>query len=340
MKVCVKLQQQDHTKPKLQNSSATPPLLLRTKIPIAVFGFPFLTGFTTSDHSSLSLSLRTNFPCGPSLKLSYSPSSNSPSPLTLSLKSGVSLSGSPTNSPLVISANFSFTPFAISNPAPTFSLQFKPHFGDFSLRKCVFSDPKDGKREMGSVGFLRSERSRNVWRELGLEGSEKESIFSGVRVMANTKMAVAKRVGVNLRWGVCFPGDFSNGMPYLSVNKISIERVDEFKEKKVSCDERNVGDSEMLKGMLSWMKRELESLRRDNQEMKCNLQELKSKKLVKRSGGGEKSMPVVQNTSGFDQWRNKKRIAEENQKELKKVEIPTTDVESELHKAIMAASSS
>lgn len=207
----------------------------------------------------------------------------------------------------------------------------------------MFSDPKEdtnGKGELGSVGFLGSERSRNVWRELGIEGSEKESIFSGVRVMANTKMSVAKRVGVNLRWGVCFPGDFGNRMPYLSVNKIAIERVDVLKEKKLSSDERNVGDSEMLKGMLSWMKMELESLRRDNQEMKCNLEELKLKKLV-RSSGEEKLMPVVQNTSGFDQWRHKKRAAEENRKkESKKVESPMDDVESELQKAIMAASSS
>lgn len=179
-----------------------------------------------------------------------------------------------------------------------------------------------------------------MWRELGIEGSDKDSIFSGVKAMANTKMAVAKRVGVNLRWGVCFPGDFSNRMPYLSVNKIAIERVDDFKENKLSCDEKNVCDSEMLKGMMSWMKRELESLRRDNQEMKCNLEELKSKKL-RTSSGGEKLMPVVQNASGFDQWRDKKRVAEENRKkELKKVEIPMTDVESELQKAIMAASSS
>lgn len=208
------------------------------------------------------------------------------------------------------------------------------------MRKCVFSDPKHGKGELGSVGFLGTETSRNVWRELGIEASEKESIFSGVKVMADTKMAVAKRVGVNLRWGVCFPGDFGNKMPYLSVNKIAIERVEELKENRLSCDERNVGDSEMLKGMLSWMKGELESLRRDNQEMKCNLEELKSKKLG-RSSGGEKLVPVVQNTSGFDQWRNKKRVAEENQKkEVKKVETPMTDVESELQKAIMAASSS
>lgn len=180
-----------------------------------------------------------------------------------------------------------------------------------------------------------------MWKELGIEGSEKESSFSGVSMMANTKMPVWPRVAVNFRWGVCFPGEFSNKMPYLSVNKIGIERVDELKEKKSSSDEKNVGDSETLKGMLTWMKRELEGLRRENQEMKYNLEELKSKKLVRSSSSVEKVTPVVQNTSGFDQWRNKNNVAEENRKEeLKKAEVPMTDVQSELQKAIMAASSS
>ncbi|WOH11512.1 hypothetical protein DCAR_0830999 [Daucus carota subsp. sativus] len=339
MKVSLKLVEERHTKTTISNPPPAQPLLLRTKIPLTIFGFPFLSGFTTSDHSNLSLSLRTNFLSGPSLKLSYTPSSHaaaSPPPLTLTLKSGVSLSGSPNNSPLIISANFSLTPSAFSNPTPTFSLHFKPQFGDFSIRKCVFSDPK-GNGDKGPVGLV-SERSR-VWKELGLEAGEKEPVFSGVEVMANTKMPVAKRVAVNLRWGVKFPGDFSSQLPYLSVNKIGIERVDEVKVKKLNSEDKSVGDSEMLMGMMSWMKRELESVRRENQEMKCNLQELNSRKSV-RSGGGEKSMPVVQSTSGFDQWRNKKSVAEENRKkELKKVEAPVTDVESELQKAIMAASS-
>lgn len=335
-----------------------PSLLLRSEIPVTIFTLPFLSAFSISDHPSddLSLSLRTNFPSGPSLKLSYAPTSRAVAtnsraaspPLTLTLKSGVSLSGSPNNSPLIISANFSFNPLNSVNPNPTFSLQFKPRLGDFSLRKAIFSDSNhdpdvksNGNGDLNSVGFLPLERPR-VWKDLAMEVQDKESIFSGVLVMANTKMPVAKRMVVNLKWGVNFPADFGKQMPFMSVKKIGIERIDEVKEEK----EKNVGESEseMLKGMFSWMKRELDVVQRENRELKHNLEELKQRNLMRSRGDGsqgEKIMPVAENSGGFDQWKSKKSASVENgKKEQRKVVNPVTDVESELQKAIKAASSS
>ncbi|XAR70601.1 hypothetical protein NMG60_11027508 [Bertholletia excelsa] len=52
------------------------PLLLRAKVPVTVFGLPFLSSIAAGDPSDLSFSLRTNFPSGPSLKLSYTPPSS------------------------------------------------------------------------------------------------------------------------------------------------------------------------------------------------------------------------------------------------------------------------
>lgn len=183
-----------------------------------------------------------------------------------------------------------------------------------------------------------------MWKDLAMESPEKDSIFSGILVMANTKIPVAKRVAVNLRWGVNFPADFGKKMPFLSVNKIGIERVDEVKEVKgvkEMSSEGNVGDSEMLKGMLSWMRKELDVLQRENREIKHNLEEMKLANSKSNYGGGKKPVSVVENSSGFEQWRSKKSGGEEiGKKESSKVVNSMTDVESELQRAIKAASSS
>ncbi|KAI3502411.1 hypothetical protein L1887_30464 [Cichorium endivia] len=100
MKVSPKLKYQQ------QNQS---PILVRAKIPISVFGLPFFSAFSTTHHhvaasDKISLSRRTHFLSGPSLKLSYNTPTTTTAtsaaaataPLTFTLKSGVSLLGSPT----------------------------------------------------------------------------------------------------------------------------------------------------------------------------------------------------------------------------------------------------
>lgn len=183
-----------------------------------------------------------------------------------------------------------------------------------------------------------------------MENNGKESIFKGISMMARTEMPVAKRVLMNLRWGVNFPGDLSKQMPYLAVNKIGIERVDEAKEVKEvkgKKSEGNVGDSELLKGMCLWMKRELDMLQRENREMKQRLEEMKLGQLGRNGSSGvsevnrKKMMPVVEESSGFERWRSKKNGGEEStKKETKKNGNRVSDVESELQRAIKAASSS
>ncbi|KAL4602176.1 hypothetical protein ACB092_10G034600 [Castanea dentata] len=413
MKLSLKFQDNPNHHNQNQNQNQNP--ILKAKLPITIFNQPFIsttTASTISSSSDLSFSLSTNFPSGPSLKLSYFPTATTTvsSPFSLSLKSGLGLFGSPHDSPLVFSANFSLSP--TNAPIPTFSLHFKPQLGHFSLKRSTFSDPpsnqvsgsfsnggvkvNSGSYSNGAVsfesfdsgsfsnsklgsGFVSEELS--VWQELKLEpcsrkdgftnpeslkncgvdlnsgiglvperqlalnDSGKDGILHGVAVMARTVFPVTKRLTVNMRWGVNFPADLRKTMPYLRVNKIGIERVEEVKEVVKNSGENNVGDLELLKGMSFWMRKDLESLEKENREMKQSLEEMRSGISVKNFRGerdviGKKVLPPTsESSSEFDRWRSKKSGGEENgQRESKKPTNRVSDVESELQRAIKAAS--
>ncbi|MCE0481958.1 hypothetical protein HAX54_040184 [Datura stramonium] len=358
MKLSLKLQEQSQTTTNHQKQPQTHPLLLRAKIPISIFNLPFISCFSTTTHhpSDLSLSLATSFPSGPILKLAYSTAStpNTPTPttppLTLTLKSGIGVFGSPKNSPLVISANFSFSPIQ-PNQNSTFTLLFKPQLGSFSLRKSTTSDTNCNSSAIGkqngdgnSFGFVPLERPSS-FKDFSMQDYAKDSVFKGIAVMAKTEMPLTKRVMMDCRWGVNFPKDLGNRMPFLSVNKIRIKKVDEVKEVKEKKDE-NLGETELLKGMCFWMKKELEMLQRENREMKHRLEEMKMGNVVRKgvAEGEFVGVQVVENSGDFEQWRNKRNSERENaKKEVKKNASNVnraSDVESELQKAIRAASSS
>lgn len=190
-------------------------------------------------------------------------------------------------------------------------------------------------------------------KDFSLENNGKDSIFKGISMMAKTEMPLAKRVLTTLRWGVNIPEDLSKQMPHMAVNKIGIERIDQVNEVeggKQKRSEGNVGgDLELLKGMCLWMKRELDMLQRENREMKHKLEEMRLRPLGRNDGSSgalsetnrKKTTPVVEESSGFDQWRSKKNGGEEiSKKEVKKNGNTLSDVESELQRAIKAASSS
>ncbi|KAI3693758.1 hypothetical protein L1987_76710 [Smallanthus sonchifolius] len=359
MKASLKLEDQQ------QNQN---PILFKAKIPIAVFGLPFLSGFSATHHyaspasDKLSLSLRTYFPSSPSLKLSYNtPTTTSAAaaaapaataPFTLTLKSGVSLSGSPNNSPLVISANFSFSP-QNPNPNPNFSIQFKPRLGSFFLHKSISSTISNPSKKLNggstdggenSYGFVPLDRP-NIWKELTVESATKGSILSGILMAADTELPVTKRVKVNLRWGVSIPSEYEKQLPYLRVKKIKIERIDDVKEEnsnKKQGIEGDLGEFEMLKGMYSWMTRELNDLQNENREMRRALEEIKSRQPLKNHNGYNAS--GGESSGGFEQWRMKKKGGGSEANGLRGTKQNqnggSTDVEGELQKAIKAASSS
>lgn len=203
------------------------------------------------------------------------------------------------------------------------------------------------------MGFVPLERP-SAWKDLSLDdlSPSRDSLLSGIAVAARTRLPVTSRVAVSCRWGVNFPADVMKKMPFLTVSKIGIERVDEVKEVKgveVRNGNGNVGDFEILKGLCLSVGRELEVLQRENREMKQSLEEMRFGKLKGQQGwsyegygdGVAKKVPVGSGSSGgFEQWKNKKGGGEEHgQKESKKNGNRASDVESELQRAIKAASS-
>ncbi|XP_062073696.1 uncharacterized protein LOC133777948 [Humulus lupulus] len=396
MKLSLKLQGDRHDQSTLHHQIP----LVTAKVPISIFNQPFLTSVsttptatTTSPSSHLSFSLSSFFKSGPSLKFTYSPTSATSPPFSLSLKSGLGLFGSADESPLVFKAHFTF-----SSTNPSFSLHFKPQFGNFSLRKTTFSNP-NGDRVSGSasvrdislesggledgfvpegssgwqelklepcsgkngvVGGDSNEGKSGVYTNGGVERSlswkepEKDGIFSGIAVMAKTVLPVTKRVTMNMRWGVGLPSNLGSKLPCLTLNKIGIERVEEENEEeknknKKKSDESNVSDLELLKGMCFWMKRDLELLEKENKEMKQSLEKMQFGAPGKHFRGGSDNggkimqLPSGESTSEFEQWKKSKKTAkEENGKRDSKKSSTnqTSDLESELEKAIKAASSS
>ncbi|KAJ6427021.1 hypothetical protein OIU84_022587 [Salix udensis] len=360
--------------PQIQNP------LLKAKLPISIFNQPFTSIFTTTTTNSFSdstFALSTNFP------------------------SGLGLFGSPRNSPLVFSAHFSLCKSSTNVIVPTFSLQFKPNFGHFSLHKRTTSpssnpnyDPsgsytngphlESGSPSKSQLGNGFASDGSPGWQELKLEpcnskgkdgfanrdyiddvyvgnngigflperqsvwkDGKKEGFSSGVGVKAKTVLPLTKRVMMNMRWAVSLPGEFGIKMPCLIVNKIGIERVEVLKEvKKEKSNESNVGDLELMKGMCFWMRRDLEVLETENRETKQYLEDMRlgvSARNSRREANGPVKR-VVPASGGsldeFDQWKSKKNYGEGNgQRELKKPANKVTDLESELEKAIKAASS-
>lgn len=187
---------------------------------------------------------------------------------------------------------------------------------------------------------------------LGSEGWKMNScggkcgIWSGFAVKARTVFPVTKRVSVNCRWGLNFPSKETK-LPFLTIDKVQLERVEEVKDvRRVKSAESDSGDLELVKGMCLWMKRDLEVLEKENREMKQMLEEIRLELSAKKYAGdsigvGRKAVPHPGENSGdFERWRSKKSNEEEKgRRELKKSQTLASDVESELQRAIKAASS-
>ncbi|KAL9422664.1 hypothetical protein AB3S75_034861 [Citrus x aurantiifolia] len=347
------------------------PPILKAKIPITIFNQPFISSLTTTTTTTktvaagsqhLSFSLGTNFPSGPSFKLSYTPLSTtitSTAPFSFSLKSGLGLFGSPQDSPLIFSAHF---PLSYTNPTnftPTFLLHFKPQFGNFSLHKTTSSsnpNPANSGPHFNSGSHLQSGSPSNTefanrsisdessgWQDLKLEPRNGNgSFFNGVDSICSDGIGVM----MNLRWGLNLPADSEVKMPYLTVNKIGIERVEKVEEvKREKNIESDVGDLELLKGMCFWMRRDLDLLEKENKDMKHCLEKMAMGVSPGNFHGisdsiGKKLYPASSESFGeFERRRNKKNGEGNGHAEYKKSVNQASDLESQLQNAIKAASS-
>ncbi|GMH09243.1 hypothetical protein Nepgr_011084 [Nepenthes gracilis] len=372
MKLSMKFRDDTHQNP-----------LLRAKIPITILGLPFLSGVAAGDSSDLSFSIRTNFSSGPVLSLFYHPTiSTSPKPtitspaeggssaaypFSLSLKSGIGLFGSPQNSPLTFAAHFNLSSSNGSNPilTPTFSLLIKPQFGNFSLRKSTTSSNRssaqlNGVRPHGEIsnGFVSDSELINVfspdkpleWKDLRKVESfgETYGILSGIFTMAKTSMPLTGRSLINFRWGVNFDGQGSKlSRPVLVLNKIGLERVEEVKRvDDEKPKEITNGDLELLNGMCSWMRREIEDLQKGNMEIKQALEGIKMQAPNSRARGEERdsvgkravSVPSAESSGDGHMWRSRKsEYSRDGQREWHKSANRASEVEAELQKVIKAA---
>ncbi|CAA6670904.1 unnamed protein product [Spirodela intermedia] len=105
--------------------------LLRAKIPISVLGLP-LSGASAGEAKDLRLDVATAFVSGPSFRVSYRPN-DSWCPFALVVKTGIGALGSPFSSPMTMSAEFNI----VGRGGPSFTIQLKPRFGDFCLKKTT-----------------------------------------------------------------------------------------------------------------------------------------------------------------------------------------------------------
>ncbi|VFQ59292.1 unnamed protein product [Cuscuta campestris] len=252
--------------------------LLRAKVPISILSFPFQSGIAAGDSKELSLSLRTFFNAGPSLRFSYRPN-DSQKPFSFVLKTGIGHFGSPDSSPFTMSAEFNL----IGNQNPSFFVHFKPRFGDFCVKKShsssdlVKSFSSDSKlngaagdllgtKVLGDHANFFDPKFRVPTPESAVNGVV-EKLFSGATVSARTSLPLKSRAVVSFCWGLRFPLEsreddgvlvgkktdrmanisFRN-LPLLVMNKICIEHVAaKDNSKKGPAGNADVGEEPGLK---------------------------------------------------------------------------------------------
>lgn len=258
-------------------------------------------------------------------------------------------------------------------------LQIKPRFGHFSVHKTAGSNPNpkpsrpsgvesdlvgwsniDIESGGGGDKFLNSKGSESfgfrmeTWRDLKMDSfGEKDGIFSGFKVRARSELPLTSKLLVNFGWGVNFPADVRKQLPFLTMDKIGIQRVEEPKE-VINADKVRDGASEVekLNGMYSWLKRDLEELQRENRGLRRSLEEIKviggvSKYSTKFEEKNKRSVPKPEVTevsySGLSDLKSKRNGVDDsvhNRKDVKKPMNISGSLEDELQKAIKAASPS
>ncbi|KAK6117529.1 hypothetical protein DH2020_048749 [Rehmannia glutinosa] len=240
--------------------------LLRAKIPLNILNLPFQSGVSAGESKELSLNLSTFFDSGPALKFSYRPN-DSKNPFSFIFKTGIGHFGSPTKSPLTMSAEFNL----IGNQNPSFFIHFKPNFGDFSLKKWHSSGFVNfGDKLNGGAATEESFVNNEYFKGAGFFPATAESkaaaglvvngLVKGTELSATTAMALRDLAVVKFRWGLRVPpqeavidevdavvvgrrGDRTARirLPMLVMNKIGIEHVAKSKSKveKVGPNEKH-----------------------------------------------------------------------------------------------------
>ncbi|GMH08204.1 hypothetical protein Nepgr_010044 [Nepenthes gracilis] len=294
--------------------------LFRAKVPLNILGLPFQSGLAAGDSKELCLSLGTFFDSGPAFRVAYRPNDAS-NPFSLVLKTGIGRFGSPIDAPMTMSAEFNF----VGRSNPTFSLHFRPQFGDFTIKKSqtsVFTHQKrddavsDDDDSIEVVerplmdGHTSTSSSLKGYKMTKLPlrstvGAAIDGALSGMELGARTVLPIRNGAVLKFRWGVKFPDDMkglftkeglrnrtaaisSRGIPLLVMNKIGIEHV---ARNDPNGGSRVVGQGLYLPGYSDVaeacfaVKRQLETLQADNGRLREALEDLRSEFGSKRLSG-------------------------------------------------------
>ncbi|KAK6941912.1 hypothetical protein RJ641_027289 [Dillenia turbinata] len=280
--------------------------LFRAKVPLNILGFPFQSGVVAGESKELSLNLSTLLSSGPSIKLSYRPN-DAFNPFSLVVKTGIGPYGSPSQSHLLMSAEFNLLG-RNGNQNPTFLLHFRPRLGDFSIKKkqsspSMFaknssSSPENGvvsdddssievvESPIGNNGFLKEDRVLDRFSVLPL-GKHWENLLAGVEVGARTALPVRNTAVLSFRWGLRFPGEelkrnptaaiSFNKIPLLVMNKIKIEHVakDDSREIVKVTSASSFGENADVAETCLGVKRQLEVLQAENGLLKKAVEDLR-----------------------------------------------------------------
>ncbi|KAL2480550.1 hypothetical protein Adt_33516 [Abeliophyllum distichum] len=273
--------------------------LLRAKIPINILSCPFQSGIVAGESKELSLNLGTFFESGPSFKFSYRPN-DSQNPFSFIFKTGIGYFGSPTKSPLTMSAEFNL----IGNQNPSFFIHFKPNLGDFSVKKSHSSRFVKGFGDKLNGVVLPGENflDNGCFKGNGFLPGVVESkvatgmikgVLKGSEISAKTVLPLRDFAMVNFRWGLRVPsaevaaeeidavmvgkkGDRAAGirLPHLTMNKIGIEHVAK-DESKGAKEGPGAKDADLV-GVCLDVKRQLEFIQAENGLLRKALNDLRS----------------------------------------------------------------
>ncbi|KAK4759616.1 hypothetical protein SAY87_022747 [Trapa incisa] len=284
--------------------------LIRAKIPLNVLGLPFQSGIMAGESKELTLNLGTFFESGPSVRVSYRPN-DSWNPFSLVVKTGTGPFGSPISSSMSMSAEFNL----LNRGNPTFTLHFRPNFGDFSVKKSQSSVVKPKKSiiavedaslevveapsPLKANGSYMLDNTAFFGKKIasltpGSPAVDISGVLSGMEVAARTVVPVQNRFAVNFRWGVRVPGNVGNAfkptggitfekVPFLVMNKIGIEHIPEgFNSRKdpkaldrSSAKDRTFAGGSDVAEACFSVKRQLEILQAENGMLRKAIEDLR-----------------------------------------------------------------
>lgn len=113
--------------------------------------------------------------------------------------------------------------------------------------------------------------------------------------MARSEVPVGKSAAVRLRWAVNFPADLGKRVPFLTLDKLSVERGEDAVVP--------AAESAIAREAVEGMGRDVEGMKRENESMKLLVGELTSALPSRRP-------PEKEKTAELEGWRTRRKWAD------------------------------